>query len=118
MFADVRIPWFFLLLMAMALALQQYEFFGHLSPQVAFMVLATWLYANACSKGEECIIPTWDMMNEKWGFLLIFWNMAGVPFAYSASLQYLARHGPSTYGLVYWLQHSVLCTAAGLLLRV
>ena len=31
-------------------------------------------------KGEECIPQTWDMFHEKWGFLVIFWNFAGVPF--------------------------------------
>jgi Delta24(24(1))-sterol reductase len=31
-------------------------------------------------KGEECIPQTWDMFHEKWGFMVIFWNFAGVPF--------------------------------------
>ena len=33
---------------------------------MAFMVLATWLYLNACGKGEECIPQTWDMFHEKY----------------------------------------------------
>jgi len=32
------------------------------------------------AKGEECIPQTWDMFHEKWGFMIIFWNFAGVPF--------------------------------------
>jgi delta24(24(1))-sterol reductase len=32
---------------------------------MAFMVLATGLYINACAKGEECIPQTWDMFHEK-----------------------------------------------------
>ena len=68
---------------------------------MAFMILATWLYLNAwcviikffssfslmhvCSgKGEECIPQTWDMYHEKWGFMVIFWNFAGVPFVRSS----------------------------------
>lgn len=64
---------------------------------MAFMILATWLYLNAwcvvltlsmaflnirvhSGKGEECIPQTWDMYHEKWGFMVIFWNFAGVPF--------------------------------------
>ena len=64
---------------------------------MAFMILATWLYLNAwcvlsmlsvvflskhdySGKGEECIPQTWDMFHEKWGFMVIFWNFAGVPF--------------------------------------
>ena len=57
---------------------------------MAFMCLATWLYLNACGKGEECIPQTWDMFHEKWGFLVIFWNFAGVPFVRIRAL-FLAR---------------------------
>ena len=52
---------------------------------MAFMCLATWLYLNACGKGEELIPQTWDMFHEKWGFLVIFWNFAGVPFVRTVS---------------------------------
>lgn len=36
-------------------------------------------FGKSC-KGEECIPQTWDMFHEKWGFMVIFWNFAGVPF--------------------------------------
>lgn len=49
---------------------------------MAFMVLAHFLYANACQKGEECIPTTFDIATEKFGWMLIFWNVAGVPFVY------------------------------------
>ena len=82
---------------------------------MAFMCLATWLYLNACCKGEELIPQTWDMFHEKWGFMVIFWNFAGVPFVsplhvddicnfvernfqtYVYSVVYMARHDPSEY---------------------
>jgi hypothetical protein len=48
------------------------------SQNMAFMVLATGLYINACAKGEECIPQTIDMFYEKDGFMLTFWNFAGV----------------------------------------
>ncbi|KAI9698579.1 MAG: hypothetical protein M1812_008439 [Candelaria pacifica] len=59
--------------------------------------MAHYLYANACSKGEECIVTTWDMYYEKWGFMLIFWNLAGVPLSYCHCTIYLANHSPSNY---------------------
>lgn len=34
---------------------------------------------------------------EKLGFLLTFWNMAGVPFTYCHGSLYLANHDPSEY---------------------
>jgi delta24(24(1))-sterol reductase len=37
------------------------------------------------------------MYYEKWGFMLIFWNLAGVPLSYCHCTIYLANHAPSTY---------------------
>lgn len=37
------------------------------------------------------------MYFEKLGFLLTFWNMAGVPFTYCHCALYLANHDPSEY---------------------
>jgi Delta24(24(1))-sterol reductase len=59
------------------------------SAPLLFMLLAHLLYVNACMKGEECIPTTWDIFYEKWGFMLIFWNFAGVPFSYCYSTIYL-----------------------------
>ena len=37
------------------------------------------------------------MYYEKWGFMLIFWNLAGVPLSYCHCSLYLANHPPSAY---------------------
>ncbi len=37
------------------------------------------------------------MYYEKWGFMLIFWNLAGVPLSYCHCTLYLANHDPSVY---------------------
>ena len=42
------------------------------------------------SKGEESVPFTWDVFHEKWGWMLIFWNLAGVPFAYSVNAAFVA----------------------------
>ncbi|KAM7196508.1 Ergosterol biosynthesis ERG4/ERG24 family domain containing protein [Naviculisporaceae sp. PSN 640] len=97
MFFEVRLPWYILFLLTSATAARQYERYGYVSGEVCFMWLAHYLYANACSKGEELIVPTWDMYYEKWGFMLIFWNLAGVPLSYCHSTLYLASHDPATY---------------------
>jgi delta24(24(1))-sterol reductase len=59
MFFEVRIPWYILLLTTLSVAARQYEEYGYVSGEVAFLVMAHWLYANACSKGEDLIPPTW-----------------------------------------------------------
>ncbi|KAF3104361.1 C-24(28) sterol reductase [Orbilia oligospora] len=97
MFFEVRLPWFFLFLTTASTAVKQYQDYGYVSPQVWFIVLAHFLYTNACSKGEECIVTTWDMFYEKWGFMLIFWTMAGVPFTYHHCTLWLAKHNPAEY---------------------
>ncbi|KAI9819822.1 MAG: C-24(28) sterol reductase [Thelocarpon impressellum] len=97
MFFEVRVPWYILFLLSAAAAARQYEQLGWVSGEVGFLVMAHFLYANACSKGEECIVTTWDMHYEKLGFMLIFWNLAGVPLSYCHCTIYLANHAPSTY---------------------
>ena len=115
MFSEVRMPWYLLFLISSAAATRQYEQFGFVSGEIAFLVMAHFLYANACAKGEECIATTWfvparknhtipsrltinrDMYYEKWGFMLIFWNFAGVPLSYCHCTLFLANHAPSVY---------------------
>ncbi len=97
MFYEVRIPWFILFGLSCAAAARQYEQYGYISSEVLFLVMAHFLYTNACAKGEHLIVTTWDMYQEKLGFLLIFWNMAGVPMSYCHCTLYLANHDPSTY---------------------
>lgn len=97
MFFEVRLPWYILLLLSVSNAVRQYEQYGYVSGEVMFLVMAHWLYANACGKGEELIVTTWDMYYEKWGFMLIFWNMSGVPLSYCHCIIYLANHSPDEY---------------------
>ncbi|CAE6487015.1 unnamed protein product [Rhizoctonia solani] len=113
MWAEVRIPWVLLFLIAVSGACKQYDTYGYVTPNMAFMVLATGLYINACAKGEECIPHTWDMFHEKWGFMIIFWNFAGVPFTYCYPVLYLASQEPETYRfptVVYILLFTTLLT--------
>ncbi|PHH80155.1 hypothetical protein CDD80_2693 [Ophiocordyceps camponoti-rufipedis] len=102
MFCEVRMPWYMLLILSLGAAARQYERYGYVSGEVLFLVMAHYLYANACAKGEELIITTWDMYYEKWGFMLIFWNLAGVPLSYCHCTIYLANHDPSEYRWNRW----------------
>jgi delta24(24(1))-sterol reductase len=112
MFFEVRLPWYILYLISLSAAARQYEIYGYVTPEVSFLVMAHFLYANACSKGEEMIVTTWDMYYEKWGFMLIFWNLAGVPLSYCHCTIYLANHDPSEYAwskpFLVWMYVSYL----------
>ena len=103
MWAEIRVAWIGLFLLTLAAAASQYQWFGHVSTPMLFMVLAHGLYANACMKGEECIPTTWDIFYEKWGWMLIFWNFAGVPFVYCFSSWYIATHPPFEHSWPYTL---------------
>ncbi|EOO01052.1 putative delta(24(24))-sterol reductase protein [Phaeoacremonium minimum UCRPA7] len=103
MFFEVRFPWYVLLTLTLATAARQYENNGYVSGEVMFILMAHYLYANACSKGEELIVSTWDMYYEKWGFMLIFWNMAGVPLSYCHCTLFLANHHPDEYRHNRWV---------------
>jgi len=59
MFFEVRLPWYILFLLSCGAAARQYEQLGWVSGEVGFLVMAHFLYVNACSKGEECITTTW-----------------------------------------------------------
>jgi delta24(24(1))-sterol reductase len=92
MWAEVRVSWITLFLITCSAALKQYETTGTLSSGMALMLMAHWLYTNACVKGEECIVPTWDIAHEKWGWMLCFWNLAGVPVMYTFNSMYLLHN--------------------------
>jgi delta24(24(1))-sterol reductase len=102
MFLEVRIPWFILFFLSLGTCLKQYEQYGYVSLEAIFLLFAHYLYAGACAKGEHLIITTWDMYYEKLGFMLIFWNMAGVPLSYCHCTLYIANHHPSEYGMPTW----------------
>ena len=112
MWAEVRVSWLTLFLLTASGAAHQYATHGTLSSPMIFMVVAHFLYANACMKGEECIPTTWDVFHEKWGWLLIFWNLAGVPFIYCFSSMYIASRAPFEPALPYTMFCFVLLFGA------
>ncbi|WVO17798.1 hypothetical protein L204_105496 [Cryptococcus depauperatus] len=110
MFAEVRVPWVLLFLMALSATVKQYEEIGRVTYNMAHFLLATGLYINACAKAEQMIPQTWDMFHEKFGWMLIFWNMAGVPFTYIYPAIYMARTPVSKYEFPLWGSIALFCT--------
>ena len=107
MWAEIRIAWILLFILTLSAAFYQYKTYGTVSTPMIFMVLAHGLYTNACMKGEECIPTTWDIFYEKWGWMLIFWNLGGVFFVYCFNAMYLAHQPPFEHSLPY----TILCFA-------
>lgn len=126
MWSEIRIPWKILFFISLSAAVKEHEvniarelqagispaiwsLFGgaiemyaiKTSSSLLFMLLAHCLYVNACMKGEECIPTTWDIVYEKWGYMLIFWNLAGVPFSYCYSTLYLLNRSLANEPIVH-----------------
>ena len=141
MWSEIRIPWKLLFFISLSAAVKDHEInvardlqagitpgawslFGGLiemneiktSSPLLFMLLAHCLYVNACMKGEECIPTTWDIFYEKWGFMLIFWNFAGVPFSYCYSTLYLLNRSlandPIAHSKMYTVALFIILLAA------
>lgn len=89
MLAECRWSWNMLFLITISCAAKQYQSTGKVSFQLAHMLLAHWLYSNATAKGEHAIPFTWDMFREKYGWMLNFWNLSGVPFLYCFQSMYI-----------------------------
>ena len=100
-FTELRVSWILLFLLTLAAAAEHRARFGFVGAPLVFLVVAHGLYANACMKGEECVPTTWDIFHEKWGWMLIFWNLVGVPWVYSYNAYYLVAAGPITHDTAY-----------------
>jgi len=95
MFAEIRNSWMLLFLLTISCAAKMYHETGSINGNMWFMVTAHLLYVNACQKGEECIPTTWDIYYEKFGWMLIYWNFAGVPFLYCFQSLYIQTVTPT-----------------------
>ncbi len=99
MLFETRVAWTLLFGLTADAAAHQYEVLGRVTPQMWFMLLAHFIYTNAVHKGEECIPTTWDIFHEKFGWMLVFWNGAGVPYVYCFQSWFIATHSPVEIGL-------------------
>jgi delta24(24(1))-sterol reductase len=100
-FIEIRVSWMLLFFFTLSAAAKHYEIHGFVTWPLVFMVVAHGLYTNACMKAEDCIPTTWDIFHEKWGWMLIFWNLVGVPLVYSFNSYYLLVNGPIEHSAAY-----------------
>jgi len=92
MVAECRWSWLTLMLITSSFAVKQYQLNGYISKEMLGMIYAHWLYSNATVKGEHCIPCTWDMFHERFGWMLNFWNVCGVPFLYCFQTLYIFKN--------------------------
>lgn len=103
MWMEIQVAWIWLFTLTLSAACKQYSLHGTITGPMIIMLTAHFLYTNACMKGEECIPTTWDIFYEKWGWMLIWWNNTGVPFAYCFQSVFLSRQMPFEFPTWYWV---------------
>jgi delta24(24(1))-sterol reductase len=91
MIAELRVSWAYLFLITASHAKLQYELTGTVTYGMLLLLLGHFLYSNACQKGEECVMTSWDIFYEKFGWMLIFWNLAGVPVFYGIQALFIVK---------------------------
>jgi delta24(24(1))-sterol reductase len=110
-FAEIRVSWLLLFMLTAGAASKQYDEQGNISGSMVIMLVAHGLYTNACMKGEECIPTTWDIFYEKFGWMLCFWNLAGVPFVYAFNSFYILKNNPQLSNFTVSVILTILVTA-------
>ena len=102
MWAEIRVSWLLLFALDVSCALCLREKLGYIPYRMWVVLLVHGLYTNSCMKGETSIPYTWDMVKECWGFMLIFWNLAGVAFAYTFQGRFIYARGELLPDLPTW----------------
>ncbi|KAL9599921.1 MAG: hypothetical protein Q9179_003400 [Wetmoreana sp. 5 TL-2023] len=97
MFSEVRMPWYLLFLISCAAAARQYEQFGFVSGEAKRASRLPGLSPATTLVLKARLTNHRDVYYEKWGFMLIFWNFAGVPLTYCHCTLFLSNNAPSVY---------------------
>jgi len=61
----------------------QYETYGQVSLQMSMFQAFWWMYLASHYYFEECTLSMWDIIAEKFGFMLVWGDLVLVPFFYS-----------------------------------
>jgi delta14-sterol reductase len=72
-------------LLVASFAVAQVELHGTLTPQMALYAGFWWLYLYTHYRDEAGILSMWDIIAEKFGFMLVWGDLVLVPFFYCAA---------------------------------
>lgn len=76
-----------------AFASAQFERYGSLSPEMILYQAFTWLYLFTHYIREEFMLSTWDIIAEKFGFMLVWGDLVYVPYFYSIAGWWVVDYG-------------------------
>eukprot|EP00761_Pharyngomonas_kirbyi_P004837 gb/GECH01004842.1/.p1 GENE.gb/GECH01004842.1/~~gb/GECH01004842.1/.p1 ORF type:complete len:392 (+),score=77.89 gb/GECH01004842.1/:1-1176(+) len=70
-------------------AAKQYQEYGFLSPAMILFFAINFGYMFDYFYVENCIVSTWDIIEENFGFMLVFGDYVWIPFVFSLQSLYL-----------------------------
>ena len=85
-------------LLNMAMVVKQQEKLGYVSGSMMLINAFQGLYVWDALYQERAILTTMDITTDGFGFMLVFGDLAWVPFTYSLQARYLVDHDPN-FGL-------------------
>jgi delta14-sterol reductase len=101
-FCELRPGLFGWMLLNMACLQEQHTRLGYVTGSMMLINIFQGIYVWDALYNERAILTTMDITTDGFGFMLVFGDMAWVPFTYSAQAKYLVQHDPhlSTPSLV------------------
>lgn len=97
LFCEARPGLILWVLLNFSIAAKQYETQGYLSLSMVLVCFFHFWYIADYYYHEEAILTTMDVITEKFGFMLVFGDLAWVPFTYVFQAFYLLRHRPEVH---------------------
>jgi delta14-sterol reductase/lamin-B receptor len=82
-------------LLNIACAKQQYSVLGYVTGSMILVNVFHGIYVWDALYQERAILTTMDITTDGFGFMLLFGDLAWVPFTYSLQARYLVKHDPN-----------------------
>ncbi|GAM18138.1 hypothetical protein SAMD00019534_013130 [Acytostelium subglobosum LB1] len=76
----------------LSIAAKQYEQFGFIPLSTAMVCCFHFWYVADFHYNEEAILTTMDIVSEKFGYMLVYGDLAWVPFTYCLQCYYILKH--------------------------
>lgn len=95
-------------LLVVSFASAQRDLHGTITPQMACMLAFWWAYLFTHYVKEEFMLSTWDIIAEKFGFMLVWGDLVYVPFLYSLPCWWLVDQ-TTPFATWQWAGLSALC---------
>eukprot|EP01132_Coremiostelium_polycephalum_P004850 gene4850-6046_t len=111
LFCEARPGLILWVLMNFSIAYKQYETYGFVSISTLMVCAFHAWYIADYYYHEEAILTTMDIITEKFGYMLVYGDLAWVPFTYCFQCYYLLKHLVNGQPIAISLQYAAMVLA-------